>query len=63
MKCRFGCPNPVGIWYIPEGCNCFPDTIQALCEQHFIKCHSTGPIIKIRDLIKEQEEDGRVEAP
>ena len=34
----------VGVYHIPEGCNCFPDPVQALCEQHFIKVHSTGPI-------------------
>ena len=33
-----------GLYHVPEGCNCFPDPIQALCEQHFITCHSTGPI-------------------
>jgi hypothetical protein len=39
--------HAVGIYYVPEGCNCFPDPVQALCEQHFIKLHSTGPITTI----------------
>jgi hypothetical protein len=42
------------LYYIPEGCNCFPDPVQALCEQHAIKCHSTGPIVKIMN-IEEQD--------
>jgi hypothetical protein len=34
LKCRFGCDAPVGIFYLPEGCACFPDRLQALCAQH-----------------------------
>lgn len=46
VKCRHGCVDePIGIYHIPEGCNCFPDPIQALCAQHFVKLHSTGRMI------------------
>lgn len=38
LKCRFGCDAPVGgIYFAPEGCWCFPDHMQALCEQHAVK--------------------------
>jgi hypothetical protein len=48
VPCRHGGhAHAAGIYHIPEGCNCFSDPIQALCEQHFIKLHSTGPITTI----------------
>jgi hypothetical protein len=49
IPCRHErCPtHAVGVYHVPEGCNCFPDPVQALCEQHFIKLHSTGPITTI----------------
>lgn len=38
LKCRFGCDSPVaGLYHAPEGCICFPDMIQALCQQHAVK--------------------------
>ncbi len=43
-KCRFGCDDAIGIYHIPKGCHCWPDPVQALCIQHFIKAESTGPI-------------------
>lgn len=46
LACRFSCDDPVvGIYYIPEGCWCWPDPVQALCAQHAIKVESTGEII------------------
>ena len=48
--------NAVGIYYVPEGCNCFEDPVQALCEQHFIKLHSTGAISTIISCHVEDEE-------
>jgi hypothetical protein len=50
VKCRFGCEHPVGIFWIPEGCVCWPDPVQALCEQHFVKVTSDGPVILIMAL-------------
>jgi hypothetical protein len=44
LKCRFGCEHVVGIFYIPDGCVCWPDPVQALCGQHAIKSQSFGPI-------------------
>jgi hypothetical protein len=38
LACRFGCDDPViGLYFAPDGCWCFPDRIQALCEQHAVK--------------------------
>jgi hypothetical protein len=52
LKCRHRHDAiATGLYYIPEGCNCFPDPIQALCEQHFITCHSTGPIETIARIL------------
>jgi hypothetical protein len=46
LKCRFGCDDPVtGIYHVPEGCWCWSDQLQALCDQHAIKAESTGPPI------------------
>jgi hypothetical protein len=50
IKCRFGCAHPIGIYHVPEGCACWPDPVQALCAQHFIKAQSTGPIELIVEL-------------
>lgn len=39
LKCRFGCEEPpAAIVYLPGGCACFPDTVQALCAQHIASC-------------------------
>lgn len=55
IPCRHRCPHhAVGLYYVPEGCNCFPDPVQALCEQHFIKLHSAGPITTI---VRQDETD------
>lgn len=37
LKCRHGCDDPIGVFYVPEGCSCFEDKIQALCDQHLNK--------------------------
>jgi hypothetical protein len=50
LRCRFGCDGPVGIFYVPAGCVCWTDPIQALCEQHVITAESCGPIDFILDL-------------
>lgn len=50
IRCRFGCAHPVGIFWIPEGCACWPDPVQALCEQHFVKVQSDGPVVLIMAL-------------
>jgi hypothetical protein len=45
---REGCKDhAVGIYHAPEGCGGVADPVQALCEHHFIKCDSTGPITTI----------------
>lgn len=45
VKCRHGCDDPIGIYHIPDGCNCFIDPIQALCAQHWTKVCSAGRMI------------------
>jgi hypothetical protein len=54
LKCIHGChPDrhpAVLVAYVPEGCNCFPNSIQSLCIQHWTKIHSTGPITVLEDL-------------
>lgn len=50
VRCRFGCPNPIGIFHVPEGCICWEDPVHALCEQHFITAESTGEIVCLVDL-------------
>lgn len=38
LQCRHGCDAPVaGLYHAPDGCLCWPDHIQALCEQHAVK--------------------------
>jgi hypothetical protein len=51
LRCRFPtCSGaPVGVFHVPEGCNCWPDPLQALCAQHAVKVHSTGPISLLLD--------------
>lgn len=57
--CRFGCKDPaVGIFYIKEGCICWPDHIQALCMQHFITAESEGDVLEIISFEEEDEENG-----
>lgn len=51
LRCRFGCEDgPVGIYHVPEGCVCWEDPIQALCQQHVLRAQSVGPIDCIVDL-------------
>jgi hypothetical protein len=51
IRCRFGDHAPaVGIYWVPKGCICWPDPVQALCMQHFLTAESTGDIIRIVDL-------------
>lgn len=51
IPCRHGCQSPaVEIVYVPEGCLCFEDPVQALCEQHLVTLESTGPSTTIVDL-------------
>lgn len=51
--CRFGCKDPAaGIYYVPNGCICWPDPVQALCAQHIETAESVGPlycIVSFRD--------------
>lgn len=51
IPCRFaeyGCQSPAaGIFFVPEGCHCWPDPVQALCNQHTLTMESTGPISRI----------------
>jgi len=38
LRCRHGCDHPVvGLYHAPDGCICFPDPVQALCNQHAVK--------------------------
>lgn len=55
LRCRFGCENPVGIYWVPKGCVCWPDQVQALCMQHFVKCESEGPVRLLLELSPPQE--------
>jgi hypothetical protein len=54
IPCRFaerGCKSPaIGLYYIPLGCLCWPDPVQALCAQHAEKVESDGPITPIMEL-------------
>jgi hypothetical protein len=51
LRCRFPtCPAaPVAIFHVPEGCNCWRDPVQALCAQHELTVHSTGPVSILLD--------------
>jgi len=44
-KCRFGCDGIIGIFYVPKGCICWNDPVQALCAHHALKAESAGDII------------------
>jgi len=51
IPCRFGCKDPAAvIVYLPEGCICWRDPVQALCQQHLVNMESTGPAFLIVDL-------------
>lgn len=50
VRCRFGCEGPIGIFHVPQGCICWDDPVQALCQQHFVTAESTGPITLLADL-------------
>lgn len=39
INCRHGCDNPTSLYYFDQGCACFPDQIQALCNQHIYKAN------------------------
>lgn len=54
VRCRFPhCEEPaVAIFYAPEGCLCWDDSVQALCWQHGDKVQSPGPIRMICRLIE-----------
>ena len=43
IPCRFGCTDgAVGLFYLPEGCVCFKDPVQALCIYHAIRSTPHG---------------------
>lgn len=47
-RCRFGCSHPVvGVYWMPEGCACWRDPVQALCAQHASKAEPIGRMILI----------------
>jgi hypothetical protein len=54
IPCRFaekGCQSEAAeVIYVPQGCHCWPDPVQALCEQHLITAESDGPITLVKDL-------------
>lgn len=50
VRCLF-CGDPaIGVYWLPEGCACRKDTMQALCDQHVGKCSPVGRMELIRDL-------------
>lgn len=43
IKCRFGCSHRVvGLYWMPKGCVCWPDQVQALCAQHAVSAEPIG---------------------
>lgn len=54
IPCRFaekGCRSPAAeVIYVPNGCLCWPDPVQALCEQHLETVESDGPARLIYNL-------------
>lgn len=60
VPCRFketGCTWPAAeVVYVPEGCICWSDPVQALCEQHLITLESIGPVTLIADLRQKGED-------
>lgn len=52
VKCRHGCDDPCGIYYVPDGCNCFSDPIQALCAQHLVKLPDVPCIWLVKRIVK-----------
>ena len=53
MKCHLCESLAVGIFDLPGGCVCSPDTTQALCAQHALKSTALGGIFLLRDLTAE----------
>jgi len=48
ITCRFGCASPVvGIYWMPRGCVCHADQLQALCAQHALKATPLGDMLLI----------------
>lgn len=54
IPCRFaeiGCASPAAeIVYVPAGCICWPDPVQALCEQHLLTLETAGPTSTLLDM-------------
>lgn len=47
-RCIFGCATPVvGIYWMPEGCACRRDQVQALCAQHAISAEPISGMVLI----------------
>lgn len=60
IPCRFaevGCQSPAtAIYHVPKGCVCWPDPVQALCDQHQVTIESEGSATRIVALAKEPAE-------
>ena len=56
IPCRFldrGCKHPaVAVYYLPAGCVCWKDPVQALCWQHVEKATDIGGMTKLAQLIE-----------
>jgi hypothetical protein len=51
VKCKFGCKDPVvAVVYMPEGCLCWRDPVQALCLHHLHRAQTNGPSTVLVDL-------------
>ena len=51
LPCRFEHKIlATGIWYFNKGCACFPDHIQALCDQHAVNAAPIDEMVKLIDL-------------
>lgn len=51
VKCKFGCKDPVAaIAYMPEGCVCWRDPVQALCAHHLNRAQTNGSMSILVDL-------------
>lgn len=60
VRCIHGCADAVMVVYVPRGCNCRSEPIQAVCEQHWNTMDSNGPIQVIAYLATP---DGRFAQP
>lgn len=58
VACRFadkGCKDPAyAVFYMPDGCVCYKDPVQALCQQHIATMETIGSALLLLEFVGTQ---------